>query len=105
MMFASPAGIWTVPAVIAGSSGITVPYAAVAAEGESVGTDSAVGESDAVGKAVGVPVAASTSVGAPVAADSGGTAQDARIEFAAIRLPVTDAISFKASRRESRPSS
>jgi hypothetical protein len=39
-----------------------------------------------------------------VAVSSGGGAQLARMEFAAIKLPVTDAINLSASRRDNRPS-
>jgi len=84
----------------AGSSGITVPYAG-AGEDESVAADSALGESDAIGASIGESVGDVTLV----SIDSGGGAQAANMEFAAIKLPVTDAINFKASRRDNLPSS
>src|SRR5215213_6171047 len=99
MRFVSAAGICTALAITAGSSGITVPYA-TAGDAAFVGMDSAVGESDAMGCVVAVSVGGATFV----SVDSRGGAQPARQELAAIRLPVTDAISFNASRRDSLPS-
>ena len=81
---------------------MTVPYVA-AGEPASVEMGSAVGEASrgSIGSAV-EAFAGETEL-VPVA--SGGGAQLANMELAAIKLPVTDAISFNASRRESLPSS
>ena len=84
----------------AGSSGMTVPYSGAGEDG-SVAADSAVGGSEARGASVGESVGDVTLV----SIDSGRGAQAANIEFAAIKLPVTDTINFKASRRDNLPSS
>src|SRR5688500_16242685 len=97
-MFVSAAGISTSVATIAGSSGMTVPEAA--GPGASVAAESGVGVSEVGGWVAGGSVGGM----AMVSVASGGGAQLARMEFAAIRLPVTDAISFKASRRDNLPS-
>ena len=85
----------------AGSSGMTVPYATGAdAAGASVEVDSAVGEPVSAGAIVGVSAGS-----VPAAAGSSVCgAQAARIELAAIKLPVTEAISFSASRLDILPS-
>ena len=90
--------------MMAGSSGMTVPCAVGeggSGEAESVRADSGVGELEAGGELVG-----GTSVGeAPACSvDSGGGVHPANIELATIKLPVTEAINFKASRREILPS-
>src|SRR5215216_3476314 len=100
MRLVSGAGIWISFAITAESSGITVPETAGGVD--SVETDSAVGEGwiDSVGTVVG------ESVGEVelVAVDSGGEAHPAKMELAAIKLPVTEAISLSASRRDNLPS-
>jgi hypothetical protein len=87
--------------MIAGSSGITVPYAA-GGEAESVAADSAVGEEE-LASVAGESVGDVTLVS--VAAEVGGGVQPANMELATTKLPVTDAINFNASRRDNLPSS
>src|SRR5688572_5763842 len=100
-MVVSAAGICTSFAITAGSSGMTVPYA-VEDAGASVLTDSGEGEASWVARIS--AVGELTGGGTLVVVSSGGGAQLARIEFAAIKLPVTDVISLSASRRDNRPS-
>jgi len=81
---------------------MTVPYAAVD-EGASVETDSAVGDAwrASVGWIVG-EIAGEAALGC---VDSDDGTHPAKMELAAIKLPVTEAISFKASWRDNLPSS